>query len=176
MSGALKSGLIFALVGLAGGVGFSFITIGGPLWGIPVTLVVGALAGYYGVRWGAESAGVGTGVLAGTIAGVGALAGAVIAWVIAIDRARSLPGFEEVMREQIQRQQPDAQATPEQINALIGISGPLVGVCCGVVELVLALALGALGGWLAARGRTRQTMPPAAPPPPFGPPPMSPPS
>src|SRR5215475_14545990 len=114
MSGALKSGLIFALVGLVGGVVFSFIEVGGPLWGIPIALIVGAVAGYYGVRWSAASAGVGTGVLAGTIAGTGALIGAVIAWIIAFSRAMALPGFQEMIQQQLRQQPSSAQIPPEQ--------------------------------------------------------------
>ena len=172
MSGAVKSGLIFALVGLVGGVAFSLLPIGGPLWSIPIALIVGGVAGYYGVRWSAESAGVGTGVLAGAIAGIGVLIAAVIGWMIAFSRAMSLPGFEQRMQEQLQQQQ-GAQHTPDQLNAFIGISGPLFGVCCGVVELVFALGVGALGGWLATRNRPRPGATPSAP---LGPPPLDPPS
>jgi hypothetical protein len=165
MSGAVKSGLIFALVGLVCGIVFSFIPVGGPLWGVPIALIVGAVAGYYGVRWSAEDAGVGTGVLAGAIAGVGALISAVVAWIIAFSRAMALPGFQELMQERL-RQQQDTQLTPEQFNAILGISGPIFGVCCGVVELVFALGFGALGGWLATRNRARRgSMPPPLDPP-----------
>jgi hypothetical protein len=173
MSGAVKSGLIFALVGLVTSVGFSFIPIGGPLWGIPVALVIGTIAGYYGVRWGSESAGVGTGVLAGAIAGVGSLIGAVISWIILLNMARSLPGFDQQMLEQIQRQQPGMEVTPELIETVFALTGPVMGICCGVVEIVLALGLGALGGWFATRRRVGRTDPPP-PSEPFGPPPLSP--
>jgi hypothetical protein len=176
MSGAVKSGLIFALVGLVWGVAFSFIPVGGPLWGIPIALIVGAVAGYYGVRWSGESAGVGTGVLAGTIAGVGVLVAAVIGWIILFNRAMALPGFEEMMQERLRQQQQGAQLSPDQLNAVIGISGPIFGFCCGGVELVFALGVGALGGWLAMRNRPRPGTAPASPTPPLGPPPLDPPS
>jgi hypothetical protein len=165
MSGALKSGLLFALVGLVCVIAFSFIPIGGPLWGVPVAAVLGASAGYFGVRWSAENASIGKGMLAGAIAGVGALIGSVIGWLVAISRVQSIPGFQELMQEQMRRQQPDAQFSSDQINMIIAITGPVLGLCLGIFSLLLSLGLGALGGWLAARRPTRQPAPPMGPPP-----------
>ena len=177
MSSTVKSGLLFALIGVAAVVGFSFIPIVGPLVCGPLAAaLIGIGAGYFGVRWGTADASVGTGVLAGAIAGVGALIGAVIFWLVAFSMLQSLPGFQEQIQERVQRQQPGAEIDPTQIDALVRIIGPILGLCFGIFNLLLALALGALGGWLATRARARQMAPPAAPQPPFGPPPMSPPS
>jgi hypothetical protein len=41
---------------------------------------------------------------------------------------------------------------------VVGIAGAVAGLCFGVLNLLLALAFGALGGWLALRNR-----PPAPP-------------
>jgi len=72
MSGAVRSGLIFALVGIVAEIGFSSIPGAGPLLcGPSVAMIIGAVAGYFAIRWSTGAAGVGQGVLAGTIAGVG---------------------------------------------------------------------------------------------------------
>jgi hypothetical protein len=176
MSGAVKSGLLFALAGVAAVVGFSFIPLAGPLvCGPAAAALVGAGAGYLGVRWSAPGAGVGTGVLAGAIAGVGALIGAAIFWIIAFNMLQSLPGFQDQIRQGVQQQQPGAQIDSGQIDALIQIAGPFIGICFGIFNLLLALGFGALGGWLAARGAAQQMAPPTFTPP-MGPPPLEPPS
>jgi hypothetical protein len=177
MSGAVKSGLIFALVGIAAVVGFSFIPlVGAFLCGPLAAALVGTAAGYFGVRWSAANAGVGTGVAAGAIAGVGALIGAVIFWLVAFRLAQSMPGFQEQLREGVQRQQPGVQLDPSDINALLNVVGPALGICFGIFNLLLALALGALGGWLAVRNRSQLAPVPTLATSPLEPPPLDPPS
>jgi hypothetical protein len=175
MSGAVKSGLIFALVGIAVVVGFSFIPIIGAFVCGPLAAgLVGTAAGYFGVRWSDASAGVGTGVLSGAIAGVGGLIGAVIFWLIAFRLVQSMPGFQEQILRSIEQQQPGAQLNPSDINTLIGVIGPALGFCFGIFNLLLALALGALGGWLAVRNRGQMPVVPTMSTP-LGPPPLDPP-
>src|SRR3954463_3930198 len=92
MSGAVRSGLIFALVGIVAEFGFSSIRGAGPLLcGPSAAVIVGALARYFAIRWSAGAAGVGQGVLAGTIAGLGILIGAMIFFTIRITALRSDP-------------------------------------------------------------------------------------
>jgi hypothetical protein len=175
MSGAVKSGLIFALVGIATVAGFSFIPyVGALLCGPLAAALVGLGAGYYGVRWSPPTAGVGTGVLAGTIAGVGALLGAILFWLVVFAIMRSMPEFDQMLDEAL-RQQPNAQLDPSTVDALFNLLGPLLGICFGILNLVLALGLGALGGWLVVRNRPQPgSMPVVAAP--LGPPPLDPPS
>jgi hypothetical protein len=176
MSGAVKSGLLFALVGIAAVVGFSFIPIAGPIVCGPfAAALVGIGAGYLGVRWSTSGAGVGTGVLAGAIAGIGALIGSMIFWVIAIGMAQSLPGFQQQLQDAVQQQQPNASLNPSELNAIIQIAGPLLGICFGVFNLLLSLGLGALGGWIAARRNVRPPQMPTISSP-LGPPPLDPPN
>jgi hypothetical protein len=177
MSGAVKSGLIFALVGIAAVAGFSFIPyVGALLCGPLAAGLVGVGAGYYGVRWSPPTAGVSTGLLSGAIAGVGALFGSVLFWLVIFALARSMPQFEEMIDEAL-RQQPNAQINPSDLNALLNLLGPVLGICFGIFNLLLALGLGALGGWLAVRNRPQQAMTaPTMPTPPLGPPPLDPPS
>ena len=173
MSGAVKSGLIFALVGIAAVVGFSFIPyVGALLCGPLAAALVGAGAGYYGVRWSPPTVGVGTGVLAGAISGVGTLLGSVIFWLIIFAIARSMPQFQQAIEEQLP---PNAQINPSELNAVLNLAGPALGICFGILNLLLALGLGALGGWLAVRNRTQLATAPSMPTP-FGPPPLDPPS
>ena len=172
MSGAVKSGLIFAAVGVVGVLALSFVPgVGALCCGPLAAALIGTVAGYYGVRWSEASAGVGQGVLAGAIAGIGALIGAVVFFVIALSIARANPQFNQAIQDAL-RQQPNARGvTPADVNAMVSAIGPFVGLCFGTIELLIALALGALGGWLATRNRTAPIQQP-----PMAPPPMAPPS
>ena len=121
MSGAVKSGLIFALIGVVAVVGLSFIPyVGALLCGPLAAALVGAGAGYYGVRWSPPTAGVGTGVLAGTLSGVGALIGSVIFWLIIFAIARSMPQFEQALEAQLP---PNAEISPSDLNAVLNLAG-----------------------------------------------------
>ena len=159
MSGALKAGLIFGVVGLIVVLAVAFIPVIGPLiCGPVVAAIIGAIAGYYGVRWSAGMPGISRGVLAGTLSGVGMLLGAVIGYTILISMMRNNPLFQEQLQEAL-RQQPNAQIDPAALDTIIGIVGPAVGFCFGILNLLLGLAFGAFGGWLAVRNRP-QPLPP----------------
>ncbi|GIW01019.1 hypothetical protein [Roseiflexus sp.] len=163
MSGSLKSGLLFALISIVAVVGFSFIpAVGVFCCGPLVSMALGALAGYIGVRWSGPTAGVGSGTLAGSVAGVGALIGSVIFWVIAIIIAQSDPVLLDQIIRQIEEQQPASGLTGDDIRNLITIMGPVMGFCAGLIHLLFAALLGALGGWLAVRQRPQPPMTPPA--------------
>ena len=51
---------------------------------------------------------------------------------------------------------------PAALDTIISIVGPGVGFCFGILNLLIALAFGALGGWLAVRNRP-QPLPPIEP-------------
>ena len=162
MSGVLKAGLIFGAIGLIVVLAVAFIPAIGPLiCGPLVAVIIGVIAGFYGVRWSAGTPGISRGVLAGTLAGVGTLLGAVIAYTILFGMVRSNPIFQEQIQEAL-RQQPDAQIDPAALDTIIGIAGPAVGFCFGILNLLIARAFGALGGWLALRNRP-QPAPPIEP-------------
>ncbi|HJZ45648.1 MAG TPA: hypothetical protein VKE41_00730 [Roseiflexaceae bacterium] len=159
MSGTLRSGLIFAAVGLIAVLATAFLPPPGPVvCGPLLAVLVGALAGFYGVRWSMENMRVSRGVLAGTLAGLGLLIGAVIAYVVLFNRLSADPSFQEQLGAFL-RQQPNAQIDPQAVGAAVGIAGVIAGLCFGVLNLVLALAFGALGGWLALRNRPQPTPP-----------------
>jgi len=162
MSGALKAGLIFGAIGLIVVLAVAFIPVVGPLiCGPLMAVIIGAVAGYYGVRWSMGTPGISRGVLAGTLSGVGMLLGAVIAYTILVGMMRNNPTFQEQLQEALRRQ-PNAQIDPAALSTIVGIVGPVVGFCFGVLNLLIALAFGALGGWLAVRNRP-QPLPPIEP-------------
>lgn len=153
MSGAMRSGLIFGAAGLIAVLATAFFPRPGPVvCGPLLAVLVGGLAGFYGVRWSVEHARVGRGVLAGTLAGLGMLVGAVIGYVVLFNSISSDPSFQEQLGAFLQ-QQPDAKIDPGALGAAVGIAGAVAGLCFGVLNLLLALAFGALGGWLALRNR-----------------------
>ena len=162
MSGAMRSGLIFAAVGLIAVLATAFFPRPGPVvCGPLLAVLVGGLAGFYGVRWSGEQARVSRGVLAGTLAGLGMLIGAVISYIVLFNSISSDPLFQEQLGAFLQ-QQPDTQVDPGALSAMVGIAGAVAGMCFGVLNLLLALAFAALGGWLALRNRP-QPAPPIEP-------------
>jgi hypothetical protein len=161
MSGTLRAGLIFGLVGLIAVLATAFIPRPGPVvCGPLLAVIVGGLAGFYGVRWSLENARVSRGVLAGTLAGLGMLIGAVIGYIILFNSISSEPSFQEQFGAILQ-QRPDASIDPAALGTMVAIAGAVAGLCFGVLNLLLALAFGALGGWLALRNRS--PAPPIAP-------------
>jgi hypothetical protein len=165
MSGAVKSGLIFGLVGVLLVIIFSFTPLIGPfLCGPAAAALAGAGAGFLGARWSPTRGGAAAGAIAGGIAGCGSLVGAVASWMILLLIAQAMPGYEEQMQEYL-RQQPNSQLTPSDMNTLMNVAGPVMGLCFGVLNLVVSLGSGALVGWLMVRGRSQPT-PPVPPQPP----------
>jgi hypothetical protein len=158
MSGTMRAGLIFAAVGLIAVLATAFLPRPAPVvCGPLLAVLVGGLAGFYGVRWSPADARVSRGVLAGSLAGLGTLLGALIGYIVLFNSISSDPAFQEQLGAFLQ-QQPDARVDPGALGSMIGIAGAVAGLCFGVLNLLLALAFGALGGWLALRNR------PAAPP------------
>jgi hypothetical protein len=164
MSGAVRAGLIWAAIGLVAVLATAFLPRPIPIvCGPGLAVLVGVLAGFFGVRWGGEQVRVGRGVLAGTLAGVGMLIAAVIGYIILFNRISSDPQFQAQLGAFLQ-QQPNANVDPQALGPMIGLAGAVAGLCFGVLDLLLALAFGALGGWLALRNRPQ----PAAPSEPLG--------
>ena len=159
MSGSMRAGLIFGVVGLIAVLATAFIPRPGPVvCGPLLAVLVGGLAGFYGVRWSIENARVSRGVLAGTLAGLGMLIGAVIGYIIVFNSISSDPSFQEQFGAILQ-QRPDANIDPAALGTMVAIAGAVAGLCFGVLNLLLALAFGALGGWLALRNRPQPPAP-----------------
>ncbi len=167
MSGAVKSGLLFGLIGIVATSVTNF------LFGVcspVVAAIIGGIAGYFGVRWSVPPEGIGKGVIAGTIAGILMLLSSLAFVIIFFNIIRNDPQFAQIINEAMQQQQAGAQLSPDQMATALNIAAPIAGFCLGLINLVASLALGAVGGAIAARNR------PVAPTyqPPMGPPPMSP--
>jgi hypothetical protein len=158
MSGAMRAGLIFGAIGLIAVLATAFLPRPGPvLCGPLLAVLVGGLAGFYGLRWSVAGARVSRGVLAGSLAGLGMLIGALIGYIVLFNSISSDPAFREQLGAFLQ-QRPDVKIDEGALGTMIGVAGAVAGLCFGVLNLLLALAFGALGGWLALRNR-----PPAAP-------------
>lgn len=168
MSGGVKAGLLFGLVGVLAVVGISLLL---PICSPLVAALVGGLAGYFGVRWSVGNAGVGTGVLAGSIAGIAMLLGSLVFFVVAFNLVRNDPQFAQTLDQILQQQQGGAELSPQELDAMLNLAAPLAGFCFGLLNLLFALALGAAGGAIAARNRPTT---PSYYEPPMGPPPLSP--
>lgn len=166
MSGAVKAGLLFALVGLL----FALLPLPPlldvpvPIWTVvlllrivpllvifgPTALVLDGLAGYLGARWSAPAT-VGRGVLAGGLAGTGVLLGIVAFFeTIALLLTRD-PDLRRQLMEQFSQQWSNQGGDPAIITG--GFSALIIaaGVCAGLMNLLLALGVGALGGLIASR-------------------------
>lgn len=169
MSGGVKSGLIFGLVAIPLTMVLSIIPYVGVLCcGPMIALLLGAGAGYLGVRWGGPEARIGQGVLSGALTGVGTLISSVLFFVLALIFISSLPEFNEIIRQAIEQQNADTQLTLEDFQSIMNVAMPLVGGCIGLIGLLFAVGGGALGGWLRLR-QNNQGTPPLAPMPPATP-------
>lgn len=167
MSGSVKSGLLFALISLVVVGGLTVIPTLGQLCCGPLgSLLLGGLAGYFGVRWSGPSAGVGQGVAAGGLAGIGVVLGTVIGFVLYFALIRALPETRALLEETLREQPGVEQLTGEDLDLLLGIAAPAAGFCFGLLGLLFTLGAGALGGWLAVRQRRGEQPPPLTMPPP----------
>lgn len=178
MSGVVKAGLLVGLLGLFLVAAVAFVPLAGvPLCAPVVAIGLGVLAGWLALRWAPDGSGAGRGALAGALAGVGMLIGVTIYFIVAVMLIQSTPEMQQAMQEMVAQQQPGTELSPEQLSTLINIAGPVGGVCCGLIYLLIAMGGGALGGWLVTRNRPQGYQPPPqgpTTPPSYGPPPLSP--
>jgi hypothetical protein len=166
MSGGVKAGLIFGLVAIPLTIVMSFIPYLGVFCCGPITaLGLGTGAGYLGVRWGDPDAKIGQGVLGGTLTGLGSLIGSVLFFVLALAFVSQMPEFSQALEQALEQQDSSSQLNSADLQAMMGVAGPLVGGCIGLIGLLFAVGGGALGGWLRLRQRTPE-MPPTPPVPP----------
>jgi len=147
----------------------------------PLAVVLNGIAsGYFGVQWNTNKAGVGSGVLAGTISGIGILLGSLILfiglWLFFRMISQENPELLRAAIEQaIRQQRTEVDITVEEVEQLMGLGLAMMGFCFGLLGLVLSLAFGAVGGWIATSRRPADpTAPTPFEPPSFGPPPLSP--
>lgn len=151
MSRSLRAGLLFGLTAALAFVGSLLLPIG---W---VNLLI-AFASVLALGWGAgytaaktsgagRGQGVGRGLLAGAIAGLIVLIGTLIALIVLGNVLRNQPGFQAALRQQFEMMQ---QQNPEMgdidLNALTSLAFVIAGFGCGLINFLLTLLGGALGG------------------------------
>lgn len=163
MSGAVRAGLIFGVVGAIIVIALSFIF---PICGPLGAAIAGGLAGYFGIRWSSVNPSVGKGVLASVIAGVIVLIATIVFVIIGFSALRSNPQFAEAMEQALQQQQ---QTNPEissaDLEVALTAAAPVAGFCLGIINLLAAVIVGAIVGLIANRNPAPTQQPPMAPPP-----------
>jgi hypothetical protein len=168
MAGGLKAGLLFGAIALVVVAGLTIIPTAGILCCGPLgTLLLGGLAGYFGVRW-SETPRIVQGVLGGGLSGFGALIGTIIGVVLLFAIARTIPELNAELQRQIEetmQQQGTGSLTQEEMDLFLGLAPAIAGTCLGVLNLLFALGAGALGGWLGARQLRGAPQPPLTMPP-----------
>lgn len=149
MSGTVRAGLIF-------GLGAIFAFIGSILLAgiLPCINFVIAFISLIALGWGAGNTaakttgagpgqGVGRGLTAGAIAGAVVLIGSILAFLL----IQYLPGVSEQVNLAIQeaaQQNPDAGDV--DAGAVLGLGLGIVGFGCGIINFILMLIGGAIGG------------------------------
>ncbi|WP_152541377.1 hypothetical protein [Kallotenue papyrolyticum] len=174
MSGLLRAGLLF---GLAATLAF----VGGLLLPIGCVNVLIAFASVIALGWGAgytaaktsgagRGQGVGRGLTAGAIAGLIALIGTLIALIVLGNVLRNQPGFEAALRQQLELMMPQNPEVGDiDLEAVTGLAFVIAGFGCGLINFLLMLLGGALGGlmWRGAQ-QAAYAAPESTPPPPVG--------
>lgn len=169
MSGSLKSGLLFGLIGLIIAllpIPFLLWTPSVPYWVVvivlqiipimlmfgPLALILGALAGFFGARWNSPST-MQRGILASAFAGAAVFVGVLSFFGTIVAFLQTTPDIREayvqLISDAFAQQGGNAEGFAESLPALL--LG--VGVCTGIFNLVIAIAAGSLFGWLGSRPR-----------------------
>jgi hypothetical protein len=149
MSGTVRAGLVFGLAGV-------FAFLGGLLLPIPCVNMVLAFGSLIALGWGAGNTaakttgagpgqGVGRGLTAGAIAGTIVLIGSVLVFLL----IQYIPGVRDQVNLAMQQA---AQQNPEAGNvdagAMLGLGLGIAGFACGVINFILMLIGGAIGGMM----------------------------
>lgn len=151
MSGTVRAGLVFGLAALLAFIGGTLLNALIPCVGFIVAIVsviaLGWGAGQTAAKTtnAAQGQGTGRGATAGAIGGTVLLIGSVIAFLALSSVITSLPGFEDQLQQALQ-QNPDANIDPNDAGAFLGIGFGVVGFGCGIMNFVLMLIGGLIGG------------------------------
>jgi hypothetical protein len=149
MSGTVRAGIIFGIAGV-------FAFLGGMIVPIPCLNIVVALGSLIALGWGAGQTaakttaagpgqGTGRGLTAGAIAGTIVLIGSVLVFLL----VQYIPAFQAAISQAMQQaaeQNPDAGNI--DIGTILGASLGIVGFMCGIVNFILMLISGAIGGMM----------------------------
>jgi hypothetical protein len=147
MSGTVRAGLVFGIAGV-------FAFLGGLILPIPCLNIVLAFGSLIALGWGAGKTaakttgagpgqGTGRGLTAGAIAGTIVLIGSVLVFLL----VQYIPGFQAMISQALQQA---AQQNPEvgdvDLGSALGLGLGLAGFMCGIINFILMLIGGAIGG------------------------------
>jgi hypothetical protein len=129
----------------------------------PLALLLGGLAGLLAGRRAlrlsgaaseaARAAAVRQGLAAGALAGAGVLAGVLLFFGVLLASLASTPDLREQMTQLFAQRFEGSGGDAGLATRLFDTVFLLAGLCSGTLNLALALAAGALGGWIATLGR-----------------------
>lgn len=126
----------------------------------PLALALGALAGWLAGRrpgcgpapeTGAQA--VRRGLAAGAVAGCGVLGGVMLFFGVLLASLANTPDLREQMVQMLGQRFQGQGGDAGLVLRLFDATFLLAGLCAGVLNVALALAAGALGGWAATLGR-----------------------
>lgn len=150
MSGAVRAGLIFGLAAIVAFIAGLFL----PIPCVNIILAFGSVialgwgAGYTADKWtGAnQSQRIGRGATAGAIGGLVVLIGSLVAFIALSGVILSLPGVREQIATALQENPDAANLNPDDLQAAVGVGFGFIGFCLGVINFVLMLLGGVIGG------------------------------
>lgn len=149
MSPPVKAGLVFGLLSVLtfiGGILIAFLPIINLVIAYGSLLALGYGAGYTAAKVSnaPQGGGVGRGALAGTIAGIVNLLAMTILLGVLASLLTQLPGMQDIFA-QAQAQNPGQPQVPIT-GGLLGAGGAVAGFCFGLINLIIMLVGGLIGG------------------------------
>ncbi|HEX6290408.1 MAG TPA: hypothetical protein VFZ66_14555 [Herpetosiphonaceae bacterium] len=149
MSGTVRAGLVFGLAAVLAFLGGFLIPIPcvNMILGFGSVIALGWGAGYTGAKTTGAGPGQGTGrgLTAGAIAGTVVLIGSVLVFLL----VQYIPGFQDAISQGLQQA---AQQNPEvgdvDVGSFLGLGLGIAGFMCGIINFILMLIGGAIGGMM----------------------------
>lgn len=150
MSGTVRAGLLFGLAAIVASIAALFLPI-------PCVNFILSIGSVIALGWGAgftaaKTTGatsdqrLGRGLTAGAIGGVVVLIGSVIALIALSGVIMSIPGIQEQISEALQQNPDAANLNPDDVGTFLGAGLGVVGFCMGLVNFLLMLLGGLIGG------------------------------
>lgn len=150
MSGTVRAGLVFGLAALLAFFAALFLPI-------PCVNFIVAIGSVIALGWGAgqtaakttnaaQGQGTGRGATAGAIGGTVILIGSVILFLALSGVFMNLPGVRDQLATALQQNPDTTNINPDDLGAVLGASFGVVGFGCGIMNFVLMLIGGLIGG------------------------------
>jgi len=150
MSPTVRAGLLFGIAATLAFLAGLFL----PIPCVNIILAFGSVvalgwgAGYSANKWMNSSADrkIGRGTAAGAIGGVVTLILTAVLFLVLSGVILSIPSVRDQIGQALQQNPDAAQLNPEDIQAAAGVGFGVVGVGCGIVNFLLMLLGGLIGG------------------------------